>query len=142
MRGTSHAKYSIHYHIILTTKYRKHLLVPSLPYDKLVKGVISRIADEGGYILGEMESDKDHLHFLIETKPRISPSLLIKTIKQQTTHEVWDMYGDQLRKDFWKKRSFWSPSYFVSSVGVVDLDAVSRYISTQGISRNPIHPRT
>ena len=59
-------KYSLKVHIVLVTKYRKQLLKGSIADD--VKQKIFDIANTRGYEIIAMETDKDHVHFLIDYK--------------------------------------------------------------------------
>lgn len=56
-------KYSLKVHIVLVTKYRKQLLQGSIADD--VKQKILDIANTRGYEIIAMETDKDHIHFLL-----------------------------------------------------------------------------
>ena len=71
LRGTNHAKYSLKYHVVLTTKYRKKLLSSIGSIGIFVKDKINEIALRNNFIIHSIEVDQDHVHFLIETKPRI-----------------------------------------------------------------------
>ena len=139
IRGSAHARYSLIYHVILTVKYRKHLLV-DMEISTSVKEKIKEIALREGYPLKSIEVDKDHIHFLIETTPRLSPSQLIKKIKQETTYELWDKYPTKLQNQFWKTKLFWSPSYFITSVGETNEEIITRYINNQGKNIKPSRP--
>ena len=68
-------KYSLKVHIVLVTKYRKQLLKGSIADD--VKQKIFDIANTHGYEIIAMETDKDHMHFLIcyDTTDRVSTLL-------------------------------------------------------------------
>ena len=68
-------KYSLKVHIVLVTKYRKKLLKGSITDD--VKQKIFDIANTRGYEIIAMETDKDHMHFLIcyDTTDRVSTLL-------------------------------------------------------------------
>nr|WP_254151318.1 MULTISPECIES: transposase [Catenibacterium] len=51
-------------HIVLVTKYRKKLLIGSIADD--VKQKILHIANTRGYEIIAIETDKNHIHFLIK----------------------------------------------------------------------------
>ena len=59
-------KYNLKVHIVLVTKYRKQLLKDSIAAD--VKQKIFDIANAYGYEIIAIETDKDHIHFLIGRK--------------------------------------------------------------------------
>ena len=95
-------KYSLKVHIVLVIKYRKQLLKGSISDD--VKQKIFEIANTRGYEIIAMETDKDHIHFLIsyDTTDRVCD--IVKIIKQETTYYLWQKYGSFLSKQYWKKR--------------------------------------
>ena len=131
---STHAVFSLQYHLVLTVKYRKPLLVQ---YGADVKRKILDITKTARFTVIEMNDDCDHIHLLISTQPNISPSQIVKSIKGQTTQDLWNKYPQELRQQFWKKKIndvFWSPSYFVCSVGHVDQSTIENYIKNQGIS--------
>ena len=56
-------KYSPKVHIVLVTKYRKQLLNDSIADD--IKQEILHIANTRGHEIIVIETDKDHIHFLL-----------------------------------------------------------------------------
>ena len=123
-------KYSLKVHIVLVTKYRKQLLKGSIADD--VKQKIFDIANTRGYEIVAMETDKDHMHFLIsyDTTDRVCD--IVKIVKQETTYYLWQKYGSFLSKQYWKKRIFWSDGYFACSIGEVSSATIQKYIESQG----------
>ena len=99
-------KYSLKVHIVLVTKYRKQLLKGSIADD--VKQKILDIANTRGYEIIAMETDKDHVHILLGYDTTDSVCNIVKTVKQETTHHLWQRFGPFLAKHYWKKRIFWS----------------------------------
>ena len=77
-------KYSLKVHIVLVTKYRKQLLKDSIADD--VKQKIFDIANTYGYEIVAIETDKDHIHFLLiyDTTDRVCD--IVKIVKQETTY--------------------------------------------------------
>ena len=120
-------KNSLKAHIVLVTKYRKQLLKGSIADD--VKQKIFDIADTRGYEIIAMETDKDHVHFLIDydTTDRVCD-----IAKQETTYYLWQKYGSFLAKQYWNKRIFWSDGYFACSIGEVSSATIQKYIESQG----------
>lgn len=123
-------KYSLKVHIVLVTKYRKQLLKGSIADD--IKQKIFDIASTCGYEIIAMETDKDHIHFLLsyDTTDRVCD--IVKTVKQETTYYLWQKYNSFLLKQYWKKKIFWSDGYFACSIGEVSSTTIQRYIESQG----------
>ena len=123
-------KYSLKVHIVLVTKYRKQLLIGSIADD--VKQKILDIANTRGYEIIAMETDKDHVHILLGYDTTDSVCNIVKTVKQETTHHLWQRFGPFLAKHYWKKRIFWSDGYFACSIGEVSSAIIQKYIENQG----------
>jgi putative transposase len=126
---TSNSVHYIKYHIILTVKYRKHLMNS---YGEFIVNVINELTKSHKFTIDNIGYDIDHIHMLISARPDISPSQIVKTIKQKTSYELWDNFEQTLRKHFWKKHIFWSRSSFISTVGEVNQEEIDCYIANQG----------
>lgn len=129
MKKQQNCHYGIFYHIILTVKYRKKIIDL---YDNELKDILNALSKRYNFDLEKMESDKDHIHLLVSTRPDTNPSALIKKIKQYTTYELWKKYHNELRKCFWKEHIFWTRGFFIASIGSVSKEAIERYIENQG----------
>ena len=110
-------KYSLKVHIVLVAKYRKQLLQGSIADD--VKQKILDIANTRGYEIIAMETDKDHIHFLLSYDATDRVCDIVKIVKQETTYYLWQKYNSILSKQYWKKKIFWSDGYFACSIGEV-----------------------
>ena len=123
-------KYNLKAHIVLVTKYRKQLLNGSIAV--ALKQKIYSICEIRGYEIVAMETDKDHIHFLIsyDTTERVCD--IVKIIKQETTYFLWQKYSNILAKHYWKRKIFWSDGYFVCSIGEVSSAIIQKYIEIQG----------
>lgn len=123
-------KYSLKVHVVLVTKYRKQILIGTIADD--VKQKILDICNSKGYGIIAMETDKDHIHFLISYDATDRVCDIVKSIKQETTHCLWQKYKHFLTKAYWKKQIFWSDGYFACSIGEVSAATVQKYIESQG----------
>ena len=82
-----------------------------------------------------METDKDHIHYMIEAEAMMSVSKIVNLIKSYTTYHIWKKYPNYLRKQFWKEHTFWTDGYFACSVGKVSEEKLRKYIENQGQKR-------
>jgi len=57
------------YHIIFVYKYRRKVLSG---IDSELKEIIKSISENSDFKILEMETDKDHIHLLIKSEPKIS----------------------------------------------------------------------
>ena len=125
------SKYLLQYHIIFVCKYRKKLLVSRQISDD-IKQFSYEICQRHSVIIRYMETDKDHIHYMIETEPTMSISKIVNLMKSYTTYHIWKRYPQYLRKQFWKEHTFWTDGYFACSVGNVSEEMLKRYIENQG----------
>ena len=82
-----------------------------------IKQFSYEICQKHKVIIRYMETNKDHIHYMIETEPTMSISKIVNLMKSYTTYHIWKRYPDYLRKHFWKEHTFWTDGYFVCSVG-------------------------
>ena len=131
MSTTNNAKNFLKFHIILVCKYRKELLIGSL--GKEIKRLVKESAQD--FSVDIQEIDRDHIHVLVSSIPRLSPSMIVRRIKQYTTYHIWRdiRYTKFLKKHFWKEKTFWTDGYFVSSIGYASEDTVRKYIGITGM---------
>jgi len=117
--------YSCQYHVVFCTKYRRKVLVP--PIDKRLKELILEKQSEYEYKVLDMEVMPDYVHLLIDIDPMKGVYHTVNEIKGYTSHV--------LREEFPELKSriptLWTHSKFISSVGVVTLEDVIRYIEEQ-----------
>ena len=123
-------KYSLKVNIGLGTKYRKQLLKGSIAND--VKQKILDIANTHGYEIIAIETDKDHIHFLLSYNTADRVCDIVKIVKQETTYHLWQKYSSVLSRQYWKEKSFWSDGYFACSIGEVSSATIQKYIESQG----------
>lgn len=131
-QSTNHAKFLLKYHLILICKYRHNLLER---LGDIIKSLILEIFSKEGCSIDIMEVDKDHLHIMFSTTPNINLSKFVNKIKSFTTYHIWrfDEYTTKfLYTKFWIEKTFWSDSYFISSVGNASEETIRDYIRNQG----------
>ena len=89
-------KYLLQYHIIFVCKYRKKLLMSKQISDD-IKQFSYEICQKHKVIIRYMQTDKDHIHYMIETEPTMSISKIVNLMKSYTTYHIWKRYPDYLR---------------------------------------------
>lgn len=117
-KSKNYSKYLLQYHLIFVCKYRKKLL-SSNSISSDMKSLSKFICEKHNVIIKYMETDKDHIHYMIETEPDINLCDLVRTMKSYTTYHIWKKYHTYLSKCFLKEHTFWTDGYFVCSVGNV-----------------------
>lgn len=124
-------KYLLQYHVIFVCKYRKKLFL-SKNISNDIKIFSYDICKKHNIVIKYLETDKDHIHYMIELEPNISISKVISLIKSYTTYHIWGKYPKYLSKYFWNEKTFWSDGYFVSTIGNVSEETLHKYIDNQG----------
>lgn len=97
-----------------------------------MKQKILDIANTRGHEIIAMETDKDHIHFVLSYDATDRVCDIVKIVKQETTYYLWQKYNLVLSKQYWKKKIFWSDGYFACSIGEVSSATIQKYIESQG----------
>jgi len=128
--STNRSKHYLKCHLIFVCKYRKPILVGQLNDD--IKQIFQSIANNSDFDIEVMETDQNHVHFLIRYIPRWSISQIVRRLKQESTRQIWLLHSTSLRKEYWYKDMLWSDGYFVCSIGEASPDTIREYILNQG----------
>lgn len=128
----NHAKYLLLAHLIFVCKYRRKLLIGNMEIQ--IKQLLMDVAEENDIEVVKMETDKDHVHMLINYSPTQSILQVVRLLKQVSTYRIWRQghNAKYLAKCFWEEQTFWSDGYFASSVGNISKAMVEQYIESQG----------
>ena len=120
------------YHIVCPAKYRRIVLTEAV--DKTLKQTCLEIAKRYDLHFLEIGTDKDHVHFLIQSVPMFLPKNIVQTIKSITAREVFQR-NPEVKKKLWGG-AFWGTGYFINTVGRAGSEvAVSEYVRNQGRER-------
>ncbi|MFG6082141.1 IS200/IS605 family transposase [Paracoccus litorisediminis] len=123
----NHCVYSLRYHLVLVTKYRRAVLSDAMLHH-LERTARERAADWNGAI-HEFNGEVDHLHLLLELPPTVALAEFVNALKTASSR--------LLRRDFpelkarFREPVLWSRSYFVASCGGAPLEAIRAYIQAQ-----------
>ena len=125
-----HSKTKLLVHLVFVTKYRKLILTGSFGID--VKQILFESAKRHHWYIQAMETDKDHIHILLQYPPGDSIRHIVSILKQESTYYIWRTHHRKiLAQHYWAERTLWSDGYFAASIG--DASAVYRQ---PGVSKN------
>ena len=124
----NHSVYSLNYHLILVVKYRKKVIDDEISEN--LKEIFIKYRELYEVKLLEWEHDKDHIHMLIKTTPKITLSKFIGNFKSYSSRAVKTKFP-RIKKVLWKS-AFWSGSYCIASYGGAPLEIIKSYIRNQG----------
>ena len=132
----SHNVSNIMYHFVCPTKYRK--IVIDEEVDEVLKGTCLAIQDRYDIFFLEIGTDKDHVHFLVQSVPALSPSEIIGTIKSITAKRIFKECP-KVKKKLWGG-NFWSAGFYVSTVSEHGNEKViANYVKRQGDEYSKMH---
>ena len=119
--------YSLQYHIVWVTKYRKPVLAGDIEDD--VRDYLVETLDALSMKPLAMEIMPDHIHLLVDCKPQLCLSDAIKVLKGNTARWLF-LKHPELKNQLWGGH-LWTPSYFVATVSDRTLEQVKHYIDHQ-----------
>lgn len=125
-----HNKNLLMVHLIFATKYRKPLLTGS--FRTYIKQYIYDICAGHHWYIVRMETDRDHIHILLQYNPADSITKVVSVLKQQSTWNAWKEHSSFLHRHYWKEHTLWSDGYFAASIGQVSQKTIEHYIDNQG----------
>jgi len=103
--------------------------------DESLKDICLEISKRYQIRFLEIGIDKDHVHFLIQSIPRMSPRQIITTVKSLTAREIFKKHPD-VKERLWGGE-FWTDGYFVNTVSKFgDETSISKYVRDQGVEKD------
>lgn len=89
-------------------KYRKNILDGEL--SEYMKRICLKISENANFEIETVETDKNHIHFMITYSPSVSVSAIVRKLKQETTYTIWKDFPN-LHKVYWKEKTFCANSF-------------------------------
>ncbi len=123
-----HCVYSLQYHLVLVTKYRKRCLTSEMLTD-FESQARERCEAWGGRLI-EANGEPDHVHLLIELPPTVALADFVNALKTGTSRRLRSVHEQHL-SGFYSRPVLWSRSYCVLSCGGAPLEVIKQYIQQQ-----------
>lgn len=123
----AHSSFSLHYHLILTTKYRKGVLTEERI--TFIGRVIDGFADKYGVEVTNLDGEDDHVHILFKAKPTTDLAKFVNAVKGASSRRIRNEFPE-LKDELWGG-SFWNRAYCLISTGQVSLDVLKEYVESQ-----------
>lgn len=125
----SHNKNLLLYHIVCPVKYRRSVITEEV--SSTLKEVCLELERCYEIYFVEIGTDEDHVHFLVQSVPMISPTNMVQMIKNITARELFRRQP-AVREELWRGK-FWTGGYYVNTVGAYGNEGVIRkYVQSQG----------
>ena len=129
LNKSGNATFLLNYHLIIVVKYRQKIFTN----DKIInalKDFVIKTGESFDVNIIEQECGEDHIHIMFSAKPTLDLTKFINIIKGHSSRELRKTFKDEIKTKLWGD-SFWSPSYFINTVGNVSIDTLSEYIQNQ-----------
>ena len=118
------------YHFVCPAKYRRVVFNDTV--DKSLKEICIGISERFEINFIEIGSDKDHVHFLIQSVPMYSPTKIIQMVKSITAKEIFKTHPE-VKQQLWGGE-FWTKGFYVNTVGRHgDESTIQAYVKSQGL---------
>lgn len=97
------------YHLVCSTKYRR-VVFDSEKVIRALKQACEEISVQYDIHFIEIGEDMDHVHFLIQSVPKISPTEIVRIVKSITAKKIFRICPEVKSKlwggNFWSGRIF------------------------------------
>jgi putative transposase len=129
-RSGSHCRYSLQYHLVWISKYRRSFLVGEIA--ERLKQILKEIAHDYRIHIIAMEVMPDHVHMLIEAPPKYAPAKIVQLFKGISSRRLRQEFLDLIKRYIWKEGTLWAIGYYIGSVSdKVSTELVKGYIRNQ-----------
>lgn len=116
------------YHLVCPTKYRRLVLSPKV--DKILKETCEEISHRYEVHFIEIGTDKDHVHYLIQSVPTYNPTKIDRIIKSFTAREVFSQ-APGVKRALWCGQ-FWGSGFYINTVGRHQTEKIiTQYVKNQ-----------
>ena len=111
--SNNHSVFSLYYHLILVTKYRKQVISDSI--SNRLKDIFCYVSKNYHIDLEEWNHDIDHVHILFRSHPNTNISKFINAYKSCSSRLIKKEYPSIKEKLY--KEFFWSQSFCLLTTG-------------------------
>ncbi len=123
----AHTTHRLRYHLVVLPKYRKRVLKGKIA--TRIKQLFFQACQMNKWWIDELNIQPDHIHMLIQMKPRESVAEVVQILKGGSSKVIRTEFPE-LEEYLWGD-SFWSDGYFAETVGAVNEAVIKKYIKNQ-----------
>jgi REP element-mobilizing transposase RayT len=125
----SHNKSLLLYHLVCPIRYRRKVLTEEV--SQTLKNICLEISSRYEIHFLEIGCDDNHVHFLIQSVPMMSPKKIVNTIKSLTSREIFRLHPE-VKRFLWGGK-FWTSGYYINTVGqYANEEVIKKYVQGQG----------
>ncbi len=134
----SHNVSHLFYYLVCPAKYRRLVFRDISGLEKTLKDVCLEIQKRYDIHFVEIGSDNDHVHFLIQSVPTISPSRIAQIVKSITAREVFARLPE-IKAMLWGGE-FWTKGFYINTVGYSGTkETIAEYVRNQDLKYQRIY---
>lgn len=125
---SQHAVYSLQYHLLVCTKYRR-VVFDNPELIDFLKQKLHNLSENRDIRILEVDVDQDHFHLVFRADPTTNLADYVRIIKGSTAKSIRHQFPEvkeKLRGD-----ALWSKSYCLITTGEVTLDKLKEYVESQ-----------
>ena len=139
LQRNTHHVFRIMYHFVWIPKYRRKVFTE--PYRTVLKNIIEQIGYDYNIEIIELEIPVDHLHMVVRSEPKVSPSDIMQIIKSISARQFFKIYPDVKKKYFWGGH-LWTQSFFVETIGNANEEVIRAYVKNQLINMDKVEVKS
>lgn len=125
----SHNKSLLLYHVVCPAKYRAGVFNSEV--EETLRVTCNFISSVYEIYFVEIGTDYDHVHFLVQSVPLLSPTKIVTTIKSITAKIILENHPDAKKKLLGGK--LWTSGYYINTVSKYGSEnQIQNYIKNQG----------
>jgi REP element-mobilizing transposase RayT len=109
-----HNKSLLMYHLVAPVKYRRKVF--TVEKEETLKQICLEIEKRYEIHFIKIGADHDHVHFLVQSVPTMSPTRLVNTIKGIMAKKIFEKHPE-IKKDILWGGHFWTAGYYINTVG-------------------------
>ncbi|NLY63843.1 MAG: IS200/IS605 family transposase [Alcaligenaceae bacterium] len=128
LKSHYHCVYSLTYHLVLVTKYRRKCFTSDM-LDRL-KIITTDLCQKWEVELLAFNGEADHVHLLLDMHPNIMPSKFINNLKTVTSRLMRKEFAQHLAEFYWQP-VLWTRAYCLLTTGGATIDTIRQYIKKQ-----------
>ena len=123
----AHTKHRLMYHLVWIPKYRKRILRGEV--SRRIEFLLRQCAEVNGWDIQELNIQTDHVHIIVQLKPKISVSKVVQLFKGGSSKKIREEFPE-LEEFLWGD-SFWGDGYFAETVGSCSEEIIRKYVQNQ-----------
>ncbi len=124
-----HNKTLLLYHIVCPMKYRKGVITNKI--GETLKEVCFEISERYEIHFVEIGYESNHVHFLVQSVPKLSVSEIARTVKSITAKQLYKRHPE-IKAMLWGG-NFWTSGFYANTVGqYANEEVIRKYVEKQG----------